>query len=350
MAASKQNTSRYHGYRTPYHDEICSERILFETLAEQFALVREPHRKSKSQKSKTVLPGFRAELLPIGRQVKVFEKEKLDLLALDRDAILWVFEFKRDVAQYGAIAQLLTYGGYVARWSRHELLTNYDGESGERSLEQDFQQRFNVPLPAKLTHQVNLVLAAYEFSLACRRGLQYLDEATGLVIGQLKIECLWDMSATTRPEYQWLRAPTPTRPMDLETEPSNPAEYYTLSEEEDDLTLTWSECLSNGLLPLPGRSDAPDYPLPVGSGIFVHLCSIPSNCENGLFDGLVGYGLTTDHAFDLRPCQAAFEMTDSTHGIIRGWPGKFWVLPMRWVQKHYTDELVVFSPLIRKRP
>lgn len=316
MGTNGRNASRYCGYRTPFYDEICSERMFVEALERQ---------------------DF--NLLPIGRQMKVFEREKLDLLALDKFARPWIFEFKRDLAPYESIAQLLAYGSYVSQWSREELEDKYKKCNRGRSLASAFEKRFTgSTFPSRLSNQVNLVLAAFEFSLPCRRGLAFLEDCSRLVIGRLKIDCLWDLQGPQpRPDYRFLRIPRPTRPFDFYYERRNPERYYMLSQDEEDMALTWSQCVSNRLLPIPSRWDIRADPIPPGSGVLVNLCNNPYDSDKEVESGLVGYGMTLADAFNLRTRMDEFELTPENVGRLAAFKGEIWVVPIRWLQVREAD-------------
>lgn len=308
MNSNGKNTSRYCGYRTPFHDEVCSERLYFQSL--------------KNRHSK---------LLPIGRQVVVFEREKLDLLALDSNSVPWVFEFKRDIADYEAVAQVLAYGSYVAQWSRAELERIYTGDDKRRSLERDFARHFGVSLNKTLDNAVNLVLAAFDFSLPCLRTLDFLRTGANLTIGRLKIDCIWDGQVPPQPEYRWLTLPEATHELKLHSEVISPRPHFILLAGEEDLELTWKDCKVNSLVPV-SQKYALDQPIPINAGMFVAL----RQEEDELF-GLTAYGLICGEAFDLwtRPREFEIEAVTLELGMERRQP--LWVLPVKWVQKLDLD-------------
>jgi hypothetical protein len=321
------NRSRFSAYRTPFHDESCSERLFAKTLENP-----------------------KSFLLPIGRQVPVFEKEKLDLLAIDQWAIPWIFEFKRDVAPYGAISQLLTYGSYVSQWSRKELEDTFSRINKRRKLPDLFKARFKgFPLRRQLTNRVNLVLAAFEFSLPCRRALAFLQESVGLTIGRLKIDCLWNLKDKPRPEYRWLCEPVPTNELQVHVEQIDPLNHYMLSMLKNEMLLDWSECHSNGLLPIPRSWNILQQPIPTHSGVFVHLLGLDVHFEDESQSGLLGYGITQGPAFDLWSMPREFEFGKETQGQLNESDGPCWVLPVKWLQKrHIGTHVRIEEPLDRE--
>jgi hypothetical protein len=283
------------------------------------------------------LMSSKAEYLPIRRQMRVFEREKLDLLTLDINAVPTIFEFKRDLADYASVSQLLTYGAYVARWSMAQLDAFYIGGDYRRDLDRAFQARFHKELPAELPHQVNLVLAAFEFSLPCRRALEFLEQSTGLIIGRLKIECLWDLQKLPRPVYRWLQRPVPTKALDIGSEPGDPKQYYMLQQYVTEFPFDWESCVNNGIIPVPESWNVEKNQIPPGSGIFVYLAGLPDNYGDEPGSGLVGYGITSDVAFDLWPKRNQYELSDQALKQMDG-EGKFHVLPVDWVQTRFGSD------------
>jgi hypothetical protein len=311
MALRKKGRSRFGGYRTPFSDEVCSERAYVKHL--------------------NTLKSDKAEFLPIGRQLKVFAREKLDLLAIDRTGLPCVFEFKRDLAGYESVSQLLTYGSYVAGWNLSELRGRYNSVDGRRDLDRAFQARFHTPLPAELPHQVNLVLAAFEFSLPCRRAIHFLEQSAGLTIGRLKIQTIWDWDIPIpRTEYRWFQRPVPTRALKVGSEQKDPRCYYFLQEYFNEFTLHWPSCVNNSFIPVPKEWDIMENPIQPPAGIFVHLAGMPTNFDNELDCGLVGYGITNGHAFNLLERLNEYEMSDED--LDRLPQNEFYVLPVDWVQ------------------
>ena len=99
------------------------------------------------------------------------------------------------------------------------------------------------------------------------------------------------------------------------------------------IRLDRAECGFNGILPVPPAWGIAKNPIQPKSGIFMHVCGVPSNYENGLFSGLIGYGITTGHAFDLWDRPGEFEFSKSTEGALMDLPRPFYVLPVDWRQK-----------------
>lgn len=314
MRSANMNHRQYRGYRKPSHDEVCSERRFLETL---------------------VQPG--ADFVPIGRQLRVFGSEKLDLLALDRWAQPWIFEFDRSSADPKSIAKLLCYSSYVARWTRAELVGKYGGDDTRPNLERAFHSRFGSKLPRKLANGVKLVLAAYDFSQTCQQALDFLEESCSIVIGQLKINGIWDRRAEACVEYEWLRRPMPASRIKVERHPDS---YYTLAQDINALPLEWVDCVDNGLLPIPMGEIS--FHVPRNSGVFVHLRDEPSDDEQP-YSGWVGYGVTTDVAFDLSLQGDRVRLTNRSYRRLRMQQDAPWVIPIKWLKTHRDGTLAKSS-------
>jgi hypothetical protein len=325
MVQLKHNPSRYCGYRTPFHDEICSERLFAEKLSEPNC---------------SVTP---CQLMPIARQLKVFGVEKLDLLALDRHAVPWIFEFKRDIAPYEAIAQLQTYGSYISGFGLSELEHVYaNGDRRRRNLRRDFTKFFGQELPEATTHQVNLVLAAFDFSLPCRRTIQFLEHSANLVIGQLKIDCVWDGQNQPLAEYRFIKLPRKTEAPNLSLLRSGPSSYYLLSlKMGDEMPIHWHDYIYNELLPIPSSWDTDIHPISEGQGVFVHLHNIypPEAADDweSPDHGVVAYGVVTEAPFDLWSRPNEFRLPANTIDKLQNLPRPFRVMRVRWVQARFED-------------
>jgi hypothetical protein len=333
MKTSKRGRSRFCGYRTPFSDEIHSERAFVEHLNK--------------------VPSDQAEFLPIERQLRVFEREKLDLLALDANGVPSIFEFKRDIAGYQSVSQLLTYGSYIADWSLSRLKGYYNVPDGRSLLDEAFYERFRKRLPRQLPRQVNLILAAFEFSLACDRAIEFIEQSGGPIIGKLRVQTIWDRALPIpQTEYHWVRRPVPTRPLKTGVEPREHLPHYFLLQNFYELPLNWENCMFNRWVPIPEEWDIENNPIAPRSGVFVSLTGIQTNFEHELDSGLVGYGITNDAAFDLIPRLGKYEL--NTEDFRRMRKDKFFVVPVDWVWIRPDNDpapisvwVPTFSPLCR---
>jgi hypothetical protein len=224
-----------------------------------------------------------ADLLLVGRQFEVYGgPERLDLLALDREGVPWVFEFKRDIAMPEAIGQLLSYGAFAAALTCGELCQRFAEQHKNTTLPEAFPARFDRALPERHSGKVNLVLAAFGFSSRCNRVISFLERGAGLVIGQMTTKLL-PLAQPRALNFELTKSPQPTRPIGQPIGDEQPEEYFLLSVEEPELALDWEGCRQQGKIAL-GADGVPRHRAPGrNSGLFVYLRS----------HGLVGYGIVT---------------------------------------------------------
>lgn len=86
-------------------------------------------------------------LLIIGRQVPTAFGGFIDLLALDRSAVVHVIELKRDKTPHDVTAQALDYGSRGAGLGRNEIHTIFESYRQDMALEEAFAECFGETLP-----------------------------------------------------------------------------------------------------------------------------------------------------------------------------------------------------------
>ncbi len=321
MALTEQLPSRFCGYRTPFSDEACSERHMMDQMRDGL----HPY-------------------LPVARQFQLFGVERIDLLALDSNAVPCVFEFKRDVATHAVISQLLTYGSFVLGYDIAELEKLYKPRRKGASLRGDFFKRFGKKLPpTHLPSRAKLVLAAYEFDAACRRVLQFLEDSMELVIGKVKIECHWNGRSTVHPEYVWLRSPTETRDVQPLQIGRRARTNFWVSLDHEAMPLRWEECIRNAILPMPVDWNADQGTVQKGDGIFVHLYNVPPDelVEDGsITDGLAAYAIVSGDIFNLWDRGQDIRLEPESIKRLKELPEPLWMMPASWVTVRQEGSIV----------
>jgi hypothetical protein len=229
------------------------------------------------------LPLPAMDLLVIGRQFEIWGgPERLDLLALDGDAVPWIFEFKRNIVTEEAVSQLLSYGSYVAPLSRGQMIDMFARRHARSTLPEAFKERFGHPLPDQLSGTVKLVLAGFGFSDRCERVLDFLERGTGLGIGQLKVR-FFERSNPRQNFFQIIKDPQASLPIARSLGGAPPNKYFVLAIEEPELCQTWEVCCERHLIRLRDN-EVPVHNSPHrGSGLFVYARP----------HGLVAYGRIT---------------------------------------------------------
>jgi hypothetical protein len=224
--------------------------------------------------------------------------KRLDLLAIDEQAVPWVIELKRDVADAEAVGQLLMYGSMAARLSRMGLAQQYKQLHSGACLEDACQGRFGTKFPGQLNRQVNLVLAAYSFSVACEQMIEFLRLTGGIVIGRLELQQLTDRKPghvhshkPSRVECRFLAKPVPTKPLEPESpERRDPDRYLVISVSGEDDVLSLEDCRKNEVAVLPPDGDQRYGPIQRGTGIFLYAHDGTGEPDTARC-GLVGYGV-----------------------------------------------------------
>jgi len=329
------------------------------------------------------LKNGKLNLLIIGRQVDVYMgPERLDVLAIDAAGMPWVFELKRDVAKPEAISQLLVYGSYVAALSHKDLDKIFQEKQRAKtktSLAEAFRQRFGKDLPP-LTHQVCLMIGAFDFSYTCVRALKFLKRTTQLEIGQFKIQWSLQINSghnsplsgddrrkvvaslksgyTTQVRFDYLAWPQPSRPMELTPLEASTSRNLLLSTQVNCNELNWKYCQDKHLMVIPDLEQKcnlgifnPDYvnaegnyygdlpsslaadALKPGIGLFVHaqvVGDLPDRDADDPISGLLGFGVVQD-----RLHQASHEEIKSLTGVS---PSKYelgeipWLVGVDWIK------------------
>lgn len=82
------------------------------------------------------------ELLVVGRQVVTAAGKRIDLLAVDDEGVLHVFELKRDKTPRDVVAQLLDYGSWVQGVSNKRIREIYADHNPGSAFDQAYAQRF----------------------------------------------------------------------------------------------------------------------------------------------------------------------------------------------------------------
>ena len=124
------------------------------------------------------------DVLIIGRQVQSEFGGRIDLLGMDEDGSLVVFELKRDKTPRDIVAQTLDYAGWVKDLSYDEVVT-IAAEHLKTPLASAFQDHFGTSLPQTLNGSHSLVIVAAELDDASERIVEYLSESYGVNINAI---------------------------------------------------------------------------------------------------------------------------------------------------------------------
>jgi hypothetical protein len=310
MDSDTEKASWFTGYRIPFYSEGLAERWFAQNLGKKM---------------------FHEQLL-IGRQIPVFGgPERLDILAIDRCANLWIYEFKRAVAQPDAIRQLVTYGSFAARLSVAQLAKIYASRSKRRTLDQSFKERFGSPLPKKLSKRVGLVLASFSFSFACTQTVDFMDRCGRIAIGQIEYQLRSPSHQHSPIEWRWLKDARLTDPFVPALQEKDPESYVVLSLDELDSFIGSWGLLSNGIVEFPDIAAFRDLAIEPGTAIFLHVRNFPCDEFADSDSGLVGYGIVTGKPFDIRERPEALRIPANALARLNQESVKCRVLPVKWL-------------------
>lgn len=134
-----------------------------------------------------LLPG----LTLVGRQLPT-EGGPLDLLGVDTDGRLVLFELKRGMLTREAVAQILDYASYLAEQNAEDLARLVEQNSGRNGIQsiEDFQEWYQAEFPGaadQFTSQIRLVLIGLGADGRAKRMVNYLAQ-TGLDVQLLTFQ------------------------------------------------------------------------------------------------------------------------------------------------------------------
>ena len=121
------------------------------------------------------------DVLIVGRQVPTDYGKYVDLLALDEEGNLLVFELKRDRTPREVVAQLLDYGSWVVGLGYEDIKQIFATRSAI-SLDEAFDKRFGRPLPDELNTEHALTIVASSLDASTERIVDYLNRQFGVPI------------------------------------------------------------------------------------------------------------------------------------------------------------------------
>lgn len=114
-------------------------------------------------------------LLVIGRQVHTPYQKFIDLLAMDIEGNLHVFELKRDRTPRDVVAQVLDYGSWVSTLD-HGTIIELANDHLETPFETAFEEVFGISAPDELNASLNLVVVATDLDPSSERIVTYLRD------------------------------------------------------------------------------------------------------------------------------------------------------------------------------
>jgi len=115
------------------------------------------------------------EVLLIGQQVITEYGGRIDLLGIDQQGELIIFELKRDRTPREVVAQVIDYATWVKNLTYNELNTICTENLGE-NLTTTFKNRFGESMPETVNSAHSMVIVASELDDSSERIVQYLAD------------------------------------------------------------------------------------------------------------------------------------------------------------------------------
>lgn len=123
-------------------------------------------------------------VLILGRQVATGHGKYIDLLGMDGEGNLIIYELKRDRTPREVVAQALDYASWVQTLTYEAVEELYEGKHQE-PLEQAFDAKFGTQLPEELNAAHRIVIVCAELDTATERIIDYLTTNYNVPINAL---------------------------------------------------------------------------------------------------------------------------------------------------------------------
>lgn len=116
----------------------------------------------------------RGQLLIIGRQVITDSGKRIDILAMDGQADLYVLELKRDRTPRDVVAQALEYGWWVEPLSWERISALYTKHNDEADLASAFSAHFDADIPEVVNGGHHLIVVASRMDTSTEQIVEYV--------------------------------------------------------------------------------------------------------------------------------------------------------------------------------
>lgn len=113
-------------------------------------------------------------VLIIGRQIVTRHGKYIDILGMNAEGELIIYELKKHQTPREVTAQALDYASWAQALSYDEIVDLYE-EKNSDSLEEAFETKFNTVLPEELNNSHQMIIVCAELDPATERIIQYLS-------------------------------------------------------------------------------------------------------------------------------------------------------------------------------
>lgn len=133
----------------------------------------EKHLESLIDSDPTVLG---SQVMIVGRQVPTKFGTFIDLLGVDADGVVHVFELKRGRTPRDVVAQTLDYGSWVQTLGNEEIRAIFAGYRKDAVFDEEFAKVFGAAPPDEINEEHRLTVIASELDPATERIVAYLHD------------------------------------------------------------------------------------------------------------------------------------------------------------------------------
>jgi len=199
-------------------------------------------------------------VLLIGRQVQSSFGGRIDLLGMDEEGNLVIFELKRDKTPRDIVAQTLDYASWVQDLS-YEEVEEIAREFLDKPLREAFEEHFENPLPDQVNESHSLVIVAAELDDASERIVEYLAETHGVSINAV----FFNFFKAGGQEFlgrAWLRDPEEVEDHAKRTKRAPWTGYWFVNQYDDEIehNRSWDDLIKYGYI---GASGGAKYTKPL---------------------------------------------------------------------------------------
>jgi hypothetical protein len=113
----------------------------------------------------------------LARQYEIPNVGRLDLLCIDETGVLVIVEFKRDLTNREAVAQILDYASWLDSANEEEIrIASASEHLHDKTLEEAFNERFDTELQGLTPQKHRMLLVAPKLDSSAERIINYLAE------------------------------------------------------------------------------------------------------------------------------------------------------------------------------